>query len=153
MNTEDLFLLRKQQLIGKFWCNFSVLESTLRAHIGTMLHEKLTGLNAAKGETIPCNAMTNYDSFPKLCNKYSELFNSSINFSNIEKTRDAFAHGRLFFDSESSEYVLIKYSAPKNNNVEVVFREVIDLHKLELLNNEINDKILEVIQEVEDASN
>ena len=147
MNEEDIFILRKQQLIGKFWCNFSVLESVLRAHIGKRLNESLSGLEAKVGDLVTCNAITNYDSFPKLVSRYRQLCSSTIDFSTIEQTRDAFAHGRLFFENESSEYILIKYSPPRNNQVEVVFRKVIDLNTLESLNKEIDSTITEVIDE------
>lgn len=147
MKEEDLRIVERQRLVGKFWCNFSVLEIALRAKIAKKTGRPLAGTNAKVGEKVPVNPMVDYSSFPALYNKFNCLYGCTIDFSLIHKFRDAIAHGRLIHDPSSNKYILIKFSKPTNASVTVEFREDEFFDRLYSVNKRL-DKVIESVIEI-----
>ena len=115
--------------LGKLVNNMQSLEFGLR---GCLFEDEITkGISKqltshpkfTKGEVLPKNAYTNWDSLSKLIRKYNGLPISKgfeIDETLVE-IRDVIAHGRVFLYSETGIIQLVKFSKPKGSKVEVEF--------------------------------
>ncbi|WP_395781608.1 hypothetical protein [Aquidulcibacter sp.] len=111
--------------IGLFWLNFSSLELMLRL----VLHRRNNGNTQdpqlfrpfTVGEQLTENAVNNYDSFSQVCCKFNSTLKKSekIDFSRIEKFRNAIAHGRIVGDGNN--LTITKFSKSNNKTVRVEF--------------------------------
>jgi len=122
---------KRLENLGKLVNNMQSLEFILRGclfedEIAKGISKQLTSEpKFTKGEVLPKNAYTNWDSLGKLIRKYNGL-QISKGFE-IDETlveiRDAIAHGRVFLYSETGDIQLVKFKEPKGNKVEVEFNE------------------------------
>jgi hypothetical protein len=74
-----------------------------------------------EGQLIPKNALTNYDNLGQIIqkfNKHSDIV-YKIDQQKILRLRDGIAHGRILSDAPDAINKLLKFSKPKNNDVEV----------------------------------
>ena len=118
--------------LGKLLVDFHSLEFVLRAFLheteddpesrlpqSTHLHE------LRKGDEVPENAFTNYDTLAILIEKYNSNPKISASASTIDKNivhiRDAIAHGRVFGRIPSPPFRLLKFSRPKDKRTRVTF--------------------------------
>lgn len=117
--------------LGKLVNNMQSLEFILR---GCLFEDEIAkGISKqlisqpvfTKGEVLPNNAYTNWDTFGKLIRKYNGLPISKgfkIDETLVE-IRDAIAHGRVFLYSETGNIQLVKFTEPRGSEVEVEFSE------------------------------
>ncbi|MFN9008702.1 MAG: hypothetical protein ACK5WH_06155 [Hyphomonadaceae bacterium] len=111
--------------IGKFWLNFGSLELMLRLVLHRRKGEDTRDPQLLRplrvGEQLTENAINNYDSFREVCNKFNATLKASekIDFSRIEKFRNAIAHGRTVGDGIN--LTITKFSKSNNKSVKVEF--------------------------------
>ena len=103
---------------------FHTLEFILRAVLKNSENGKLN-INYAslkRGQILPEDSMTNYDSLGDLIRKYNKLVPENLRIAKeIVEIRDALAHGRVFSDSQSLPMRLFKFSKPMDGMVTVTF--------------------------------
>ena len=115
--------------LGKLVNNMQSLEFILRGclfedEIAQRISSQLTSEpKFTKGEVLPKNAYTNWDSLGKLIRKYNSLpiSNGFEIDKDLVEIRDAIAHGRVFLYSETGDIQLVKFNKPVGNEVEVEF--------------------------------
>lgn len=110
---------------------FHALEFTLRAVLKNYekarTKTKIVYSVLKKGDTVPEDAMTNYDSLGNLIDKYNELAPKELRIAKgIVAIRDAIAHGRVFSDTQNLPMNLFKFDKPKNGAVAVTFAATLD---------------------------
>lgn len=120
--------------LGKLLVNFQSLEFALRSFLvndeiarGHSFPEtaKLHGMK--KGDIVPLNAFTNYDTLRKLIEKYNshpKIISAGLTIDeSLADLRDAIAHGRVSGELPSPPFKLLKFSKPKENEnrVKVIF--------------------------------
>ena len=118
---------KRLENLGKLVHNMQTLEFMLR---GILFTDEITkGISKQltnnpkfeKGELLPINALTNWDSLYELVQKYNQL-PISKGFK-IDETlvdiRDAIAHGRVFAYTPDGINQLVRFQKPKDNEVEV----------------------------------
>jgi len=120
---------KRLENLGKLINNMQSLEFTLRGclfadELAKGASERLTNNPTfKKGEVLPKNAYTNYDSLGKLIRKYNQLPISKgfeIDETLVE-IRDVIAHGRVFLYDPQGDIQLVKFKEPKGSEVEVDF--------------------------------
>jgi len=122
---------KRLENLGKLVHNMQTLEFMLR---GILFADEITkGISKQltnnpkfeKGELLPVNAFTNWDSLYELVQKYNQLPISKgfeIDETLVE-IRNAIAHGRVFLYSLEGNIHLVKFKIPKGNEVEIEFSE------------------------------
>lgn len=119
-------LLAYNKGIGDFWMNFNGLELMLRLVLYRRSGGNTRDPNLFKprtvGEELPDNAIYNYDSFKQICQKFNATLSvtDKIDFSDIEKFRDAIAHGRTMGD-DLGNIITTKYSRASGGKVKVEY--------------------------------
>lgn len=116
--------------LGELVANFHSLEFALRAFLWK--EENATGITPSqsmnldelnRGDIVPENAFTNYDTLEQLIDKYNNNHIISKTDLMIDKTlldiRDAIAHGRVSARTPSDSSKLLKFSRPKGKKVKV----------------------------------
>lgn len=132
--------------IGKIVVNRQSLELCLRLFLSYFNNEPSFSIDAyKKGDDVPLNSLTNYDTLGTLIEKYNNVVNVKIDKSVVD-VRDMIAHGRIMSDHPKGPFSLYKYSKPKGNNkVEVTQAVVIGdtwlNDKINLIKNQV-DKII-----------
>jgi hypothetical protein len=109
---------------------FHALEFALRAVLKNQEKGKVKKIvysRLRKGDTVPEDAMTNYDSLGSLIDKYNKIAPKELTITKgIVATRDAIAHGRVFSDVQSLPVNLYKFDKPKNGTVTVAVAVTLD---------------------------
>ena len=118
--------------LGKLAGNLQSLEFALRAFLvnteiasGSSFPQSTNLHDMDKGNIVPENAFTNYDTLGQLINKYNSNSRiSSVGFG-IDETlvdiHDAIAHRRVSAATYSGTLKLLKFDKPKNGQVKVTF--------------------------------
>lgn len=114
--------------LGTLVNNIQTLEFSLRSclfkdEITKGISKQLNTLELVKGEIVPNNALTNWDTLRDLIQKYNELpISKDLTIDeNLVDIRDAIAHGRVFSSTPNGINQLLRFQKPNNNGVEVEF--------------------------------
>lgn len=114
--------------LGTLVNNIQALEFSLRSclfkdEITKGISKQLNTLELVKGEIVPNNALTNWDTLRDLIQKYNELpISKDLTIDeNLVDIRDTIAHGRVFSSAPNGINQLLRFQKPNNNGVEVEF--------------------------------
>ena len=118
--------------LGKLLVNFQSLEFALRGFLvnneiasGIASSQALNLNEMNRGDIVPENAFTNWDTLKQLIEKYNSnpqiLSAGLIVDETLVDIRDAIAHGRVSAPTPSASPKLLKFNKPKGNQVEVTF--------------------------------
>ena len=106
-------------------------------------------------DTVPENALTNYESLNQLIERYNRrIANSDPDLKvdpDIVTLRDALAHGRVSSLQEDSDIVLLKFSRPENGQVTVTFSECLTREWLSTRVRRVYTEVLKVLQATDRA--
>lgn len=115
MNNLDDYAMK----LGKFWINFNSLELLLRLYLTKKNSESEIGLELNIGDVCGLSHLTNYDSFKELAAKYNASVSNQykIDISEINRLRDAIAHGRVVSktDLPMLPMTVVKFSKPSKD--------------------------------------
>lgn len=107
-----------------------------------------------KGDVVPENYFTNWDTLGELVKKYNSLVTSQkapelCVDETVVMLRDALAHGRVLGRQPTPPHQLYKFGKPKNGQVTV--EDVADLTESELAmyNSRVSEQIAQVIEACE----
>jgi len=120
---------KRTENLGRLVSNIQTLEILLRACI---FEDEITkGISKqskknkefVKGEIVPENAFTNWDTLSDLIRKYNELpISKGLKIDEtLVDIRDAIAHGRVFAYTPLGINQLVRFQKPNRNEVEVEF--------------------------------
>jgi len=116
--------------LGLLVSYFQALEFALRAVCKNNEIHKMYKINYSTlkaGDSVPVDAMTNYDSLGTLIEKYNTLTTQELRIDiGLVAIRDALAHGRVFSDTPTQPMRLFKFEKPKNGMTTVSFAETLD---------------------------
>jgi len=142
--------------LGALVANLQSLEFVLRAFL--LKDEFRSGYSPSqsvdldalnKGDTVPLNALTNYDTLSELVRKYNSHPKIPSANLTIDETlvdiRDAIAHGRVSSPIPSCPFTLLKFGKPKlNGTVEVEFSATMTERWFKEQINRVKDAFLSV---------
>ncbi len=128
--------------LGRLIGNLTSLELLLRSVLHELQHPPHTPLpggrrliSAQRGEHVPLNALTSWDSLGTLITTFNQLHAAPVQIDpTITTLRDALAHGRRVADDESTDFVLLRFGRPNGNDV--VVEDRVDL-TIDWLNEQI----------------
>ncbi|MEI6739547.1 MAG: hypothetical protein WCK74_04465 [Gemmatimonadaceae bacterium] len=116
-----------QASLANFWSAFNSLEMILRIYLarrdGIGTADLMSQINAEEDKQVAESAVTDWSTFRNLCERYNNTVqsNSKFAFDEINRLRDALAHGRVTSD-EHGNMIVIKYSKPQDGFVRVEYR-------------------------------
>lgn len=122
--------------IGKIIVNLHSLEFALRTFLWN--HEDPVGLTnwhiampqLQVGQTVPVNALSNFDTLGKLIEKFNEIMQKTDSTLSVDQTivdlRDALAHGRIWAEVPQPPMQLVKFDKPNGSETTVTHAELID---------------------------
>lgn len=126
-NLSDSYINDFPCALGRLIGNLTSLELLLRSVLHELQHPPHTPLpggrrliSAQRGEHVPLNALTSWDSLGTLITTFNQLHAPPVQVDpTITTLRDALAHGRRVADDESTDFVLLRFGRPNGNDVVV----------------------------------
>jgi len=113
--------------LGRLVGNLTSLEILLRSVLHELRHPPHTPLpagrrliSAQRGEHVPLNALTSWDSLGMLIAAFNQRHAAPVHVDpTITALRDALAHGRRVANDESTDFVLLRFGRPNGDDVVV----------------------------------
>jgi hypothetical protein len=134
--------------VGKIVSNLESLEFLIRIYLSNANNQKIEFPTPATKE-LPETYITNYMSLGDLTKKYNDGLTppEQIHYVDVEvvKIRDAFAHGRIFSQTESFPITLYKFAKPIDGKAAVDYVETPTIDWLKQKNEMIRAQMEKVI--------
>lgn len=146
-----------ETLMGQIVVNLQGLEFLLRQYLRSK--EPISNVSVLIpdaeqwhiGTSLPICSFTDYDTLAMLINKFNRQMESSGGMKidkSLAEFQDALAHGRVFSTkplSDENYPYLVKFSPPKDDSVQVVFRAPLSQEWLERQKTKIHEAINNVL--------
>jgi hypothetical protein len=114
--------------VGRIITNLEALEFVVRIFLTKANDQKLEFPTPETTE-LPVTFVTNYMPLGELIGEYNKTLNPTEQIHRVDdqviKIRDAFAHGRIYSNSESFPIELYKFSKPKDGKAAVEYAETL----------------------------
>lgn len=114
--------------VGRIITNLEALEFVIRIFLTKANDQKLEFPTPETTE-LPETFVTNYMSLGELIDEYNNILSPAERIhcvdAQVVKIRDAFAHGRIYSNSESFPIALYKFSRPKDGKAAVEYAETL----------------------------
>jgi len=114
------------KLLGSLVANLQSLEFVLRAFIHKYHNHEEPSVDLSclkKGDRVPINSLTNYDSLGQLVNKYNSIVEAQAPTCQLDSAvvpiRDMLAHGRIASTSPDRPMHLLKFGKYQGEEVPV----------------------------------
>jgi hypothetical protein len=141
--------------IGRVFVNLHALEFSIRLFLQELNPDsppnslKIITSKLKVGQSLPVDALTNYDTMGELISKYNMAIESSHPQYTVDKSipnlRDALAHGRVWSANPNPPTQLVKFSKPtKDGMTTVTHVELMDSDWLKKQTTHIHAEIVKV---------
>jgi hypothetical protein len=114
--------------VGKIITNLEALEFVIRIFLGNVHSQKLEYPTPTTKE-LPETYISNYMSLDELAKEYNAGLSPAEQTHCVDaeviKIRDAFAHGRIYSQTESFPITLYKFSKPKDGKATVEYAKTL----------------------------